>query len=574
MSYDLLIRGGTVVDGTGAPAFKADVGVRDGKIARIAESIEDSAARTIDATGQLVTPGFVDVHTHYDGQATWDTHMTPSSNLGATTVVMGNCGVGFAPCRETDRDALIELMEGVEEIPDVVMAEGLPWNWESFGDFLDALDERSRDVDIAVLYPHGPLRVYVMGQRGLDREPATEQDIAEMKRLLAKGLDEGAVGFSTSRTLVHRTLGGTPVPTFKAANEELKALGEELSGDRGHVFQMIADWRDAEDEFSILSDTARTTGAKATFTLLIIDGLPTLWREHLERIDRSQAEGLDIRGQVLSRPLGMMFGLNTSMTPFSATPTMRAMEHLSLEEKVAELSKPLVREQILNEDPDTPHVFMQFFADKFQAMFPMEDPVEYLPNEDDSVASIAKRDGRHPKEWLYDYLLQDGGHSLIYLPSVNFEEELIPELLKHDHTVPALGDGGAHVGSICDSSSSIYLLTKWVRDEGLFDIEHGIHLLTERPAELYSLADRGRLKEGLKADINVLNLDALQLRRPHIVADLPAGGKRLQQSVDGLRATVVSGKVIFEDGQATGELPGKVVRGQQPPPEWSQASAG
>lgn len=572
-NYDLIIRGGNLIDGTGAPARSADIAVKDGRIAAMGPDIDGSAEREVDASGLLVTPGFVDVHTHYDGQATWDTHMTPSSNLGATTVVMGNCGVGFAPCKPQDRDALIELMEGVEEIPDVVMAEGLPWNWESFSDFLNALDARQRDVDIAVLYPHGPLRVYVMGQRALDREPATEEDIAEMQRLLKQGLDEGAVGFSTSRTLVHRTLSGTPVPTYQAANTELKALGSCLSGERGHVIQMIADWNDAEDEFSILSDTARDTGAKATFTLLIIDGLPTLWREHLERIDRSQAEGLDVRGQVLSRPLGMMFGLNTSMTPFSANPTMKSMQDLDLAEKVKRLADPDVKAQVLSEMPDNPHVFMKIFARKFTAMFPMDDPIEYLPDASGSVAAIAEREGVDPASWLYDYLLRDDGHSLIYLPSVNFAEEHIPELLQHPHTVPALGDGGAHVGSICDSSASVYLLTKWVRDEKLMSIEEGIALLSSRPADLYSLSDRGVLAPGMKADINLIDLDALQLRRPHIVADLPAGGKRLQQDAEGIVATFVSGKAIFEQGKATGELPGAVVRGSQPPPEL-QVSAG
>ncbi|MGI9325484.1 MAG: N-acyl-D-amino-acid deacylase family protein [Pseudomonadales bacterium] len=560
--YDLIIRNGSIVDGSGAQPFSGDVGIREGLIAAVGEQLSGTADREIDATGLVVTPGFVDIHTHYDGQATWGTHMAPSSNLGATTVVMGNCGVGFAPCRPDDRDALIELMEGVEEIPDVVMAEGLPWNWESFTDYLDAVDARSRDVDVAALFPHGPLRVYVMGQRALDREAATDQDIAAMKALLEEGMDAGAVGFSTSRTLVHRTLAGVPVPTYDAATAELKQLGESLSGARGHVMQMVADWKDPDEEFSILSHTSEVTGAKGTFTLLDIDAVPGQWREHLQRIEASQSRGLNIQGQVLARPLGMMMGLSGSMTPFTARPTMRALEELPFAERLKELAKPEVKSQILSEKPQLPHVFMHLFGNRHDIMFPMEEPLEYLPDASRSVAIRAAAAGVEAESWLYDYFLEDEGKSLIYLPSVNFSEH-IPELLGHPNTIPALGDGGAHVGSICDASANIYLLTKWVRDAQVFTLEEAIHKLTRKSAELYSLYDRGLLEPGMKADINLIDFGALALQRPHIVYDLPSGGKRFQQDAQGLVATLVAGEEIYRDGEPTGALPGKLVRGQQ-----------
>lgn len=565
VDFDLLVRNGLIVDGSGAAGFSGDVGIKDGVIIAVGPNLEGSATQELDADGKVVTPGFVDIHTHYDGQATWGTHMSPSSNLGATTVVMGNCGVGFAPCRAPDRDALIELMEGVEEIPDVVMAEGLPWNWESFSDYLDAIETRPRDIDVAALFPHGPLRVFVMGQRALDREAATPEDIAAMKALLEEGMRAGAVGFSTSRTLVHRTLAGVPVPTYDAATAELKQLGESLSGDRGHVFQMVADWINAEAEYDVLRHVSENTGAKGTFTLMVIDTQPGLWREHLDRIEASQAQGLNIQGQVLSRPLGIMMGLTGSMTPFSARPSMRAIEHLPLAEKVAALSDPETRARILAEDPEVPHVFMKLFGKRFDAMYPMELPLEYMPDPSDSVAAQSAAAGKEAQAWLYDYFLKDGGKSLIYLPSVNNSEH-VPELLTHPHTIPALGDGGAHVGSICDASANIYLLTKWVRDEQLFTLEQAIHKMTRKAAELYALNDRGLLAEGMKGDLNIIDLEALALQRPHIVHDLPANGKRFQQDADGLLATVVAGNVIYRNGQPTGELPGRLVRGGQADP--------
>ncbi|MBT3563154.1 MAG: amidohydrolase family protein [Gammaproteobacteria bacterium] len=571
--YDLIIRNGHVVDGSGGKSGILDVAVKDGLIQAVGENLPDTALNEIDAAGLIVTPGFVDVHTHYDGQATWDSHLNPSSNLGTTTVVMGNCGVGFAPCKPEDRDVLIQLMEGVEEIPETAMAEGLPWTWESFPEYLDTLDAKPRDIDVAALVPHGPVRVFVMGERAVNRETATDEDISKMQAVIEESVNAGGVGFSTSRTLVHRTSTGSPVPTYKAATHELKQLGLALSGEKGHVFQLISDWEDLDEEFSILRSTSESTGAKGTFTLLHLDNQPDLWRQQLDHIEHAQSEGLDIRGQVLSRPVGMLMGHPASMSPFSPRPTFRSLEDLPWNEKIAKLKTPEIKSQILGEDIDQPHIFVKLFSRRFDKMYPLEEPIEYLPAPDTSVAARAQAEGVEPVEWLYDYFLGNNGNNLIYIPAANFSDH-IPELLTHPNTVSALGDGGAHVGSICDASANIYVITKWVKERKSFELEKAIHLLTRQPAELYSLKDRGLIAPGYKADINLIDYEALSLKTPHIVHDLPAGGKRLLQHANGIVSTMVSGTVIYQSGEATGALPGKLVRGQQQDPVNSATAQG
>ncbi|MDB2450652.1 amidohydrolase family protein [Pseudomonadales bacterium] len=571
--YDLIIRNGHVVDGSGGKSGILDVAVKDGLIQAVGENLPDTASNEIDAAGLIVTPGFVDVHTHYDGQATWDSHLNPSSNLGTTTVVMGNCGVGFAPCKPEDRDVLIQLMEGVEEIPETAMAEGLPWTWESFPEYLDTLDAKPRDIDVAALVPHGPVRVFVMGERAVNRETATDEDISKMQAVIEESVNAGGVGFSTSRTLVHRTSTGSPVPTYKAATHELKQLGMALSGEKGHVFQLISDWEDLDEEFSILRSTSESTGAKGTFTLLHLDNQPDLWRQQLDHIEHAQSEGLDIRGQVLSRPVGMLMGHPASMSPFSPRPTFRSLEDLPWNEKIAKLKTPEIKSQILGEDIDQPHIFVKLFSRRFDKMYPLEEPIEYLPTPDTSVAARAQAEGVEPVEWLYDYFLGNNGNNLIYIPAANFSDH-IPELLTHPNTVSALGDGGAHVGSICDASANIYVITKWVKERKSFELEKAIHLLTRQPAELYSLKDRGLIAPGYKADINLIDYEALSLKTPHIVHDLPAGGKRLLQHANGIVSTMVSGTVIYQSGEATGALPGKLVRGQQQDPGNSATALG
>jgi len=560
--FDLIIRGGRVIDGTGDSSYIADIGISDGLIRDIGKNLTGNADKIIDAAGKIVTPGFVDVHTHFDGQATWDNHLAPSSALGATTVVMGNCGVGFAPCRAEDRNALIGLMEGVEEIPEVVMSEGLPWNWESFEDYLNAIEAKPHDIDIAVFFPHAPLRVHVMGQRAIDREPATLDDMRAMRKILDRGLEAGAIGFSTSRTFIHRTNKGVPTPTYDTALDELKYLGEALSAERGNMFQMIADWEDAEDEFSILRHICTETGAKATFTCLQIEQTPELHKQHLERVERAQSDGLNIKAQVLTRPVGFMMGHGSSMSPFYDRPTFRKYAHLPLPELVQQLRNPDVKAAILNEENERPHVFVKIVGGNFDNMYPLESPVEYLPPRDSSVQHRADAAGVSAESWLYDYFLEDEGQSLIYFPAANFHDD-IPEVLEHPHTISALGDGGAHVGSICDASTNIYLLTKWVKQERRFSIEQAIHFITQQPAEFFSLHDRGRLAPDMVADINIIDLDQLSLHRPHLAHDLPANGKRFLQNANGLSATIKSGEIIFQEGQATGALPGGLLRGKQ-----------
>jgi N-acyl-D-amino-acid deacylase len=570
--YDLIIRGGEVFDGSGDAAFTADVAIHQGLIAAIATNMDATASKEIDARGLIVTPGFIDVHTHYDGQATWDSHMNPSSNLGTTTVVFGNCGVGFAPCRPEDHDVLVQLMEGVEEIPGSAMNEGLPWNWETFPEYLDSLANKPRDIDVAALLPHGPVRVYVMGQRAVDREVATAEDIRQMKILIDEALKAGAVGLSTSRTLLHRSSNGENIPTYRAATSELKQLGESLSGAQGHVFQLISDWEDADDEFSILRETSAATGAKGTFTLLDVANNPTLWREQLDRIEAAQAAGLDIRGQVLSRPVGMLMGHPASMSSFYKRPSFVALDNLPWDDKIRQLQDPATKARILAEDNDQPHVFVEIFNSRFRHMYPLEEPINYLPKPEDSVAARAERENRNPAEWLYDYFLGNNGSNLVYIPAANYSEN-IPTLLQHPYTVSALGDGGAHVGSICDTSANVYVLTKWVKERQEIDLAKAIHLLTRQPAELYSLQDRGLLLVGMRADVNIIDFANLKLRTPHIVHDLPAGGKRFLQNADGIVATIKSGEVIYSNGEATGALPGKLVRGQQADPRQAPNAA-
>ncbi|MEM1433874.1 MAG: amidohydrolase family protein [Pseudomonadota bacterium] len=572
--YDLIIRNGLLIDGSGAAARPADVAVRNGCIASLERSPTATADTVIDAEGRYVTPGFVDVHTHYDGQATWDDRLQPSSNLGATTVVMGNCGVGFAPCRERDREVLVQLMEGVEEIPGTAMYEGLKWDWESFPDFLEVLDSRPHDIDVAALLPHGPLRVFVMGERGVNREAATAEDIAAMQQLVREGLDAGAVGLSTSRTLVHRTSTGDLIPTFAAARDELTQLTSVMEGEKGHVFQFISDFEDADAEFEMLRETSRATGATGTFTLLDLeqtdaDGAP-VWQRQLERLEQAQADGLKIQGQVISRPVGILMGHSASMSPFYKRPSFAEIEDLPLAEKVEALRDPARKARILAEGNIQPHIFVRIFEARFERMFPFGDTVEYLPERNTSVADQAAAEGREPAEWLYDFLLGNDGTNLIYIPAANFSEH-IPDLLKHPCTVPALGDGGAHVGSICDTSANLYLITRWVQNKRLFTLEEAIHLLTRKPAELYSLLDRGLVAEGMVADLNILDVDALRLHRPHVVHDLPAGGSRFLQRADGLVATIKSGVVLYQEGEHTGALPGRLLRGAQADPRVAAA---
>jgi len=564
--YDLVVRGGTVADGTGGALVDADVAVKDGRIAAVGAGLKAGAAE-IDARGMIVTPGFIDVHTHYDGQAVWDERLQPSTQHGATTVVMGNCGVGFAPCRPSDHEALISLMEGVEDIPGAVMAEGLDWSWETFPQYLDAIARRPRDADFAAFVPHGPVRVYAMGERAIAREEATDDDIAAMRRIVEDGLKAGAVGFSTSRTLAHRTAAGDFTPTYRAAHAELRGVGAALKVSPGAAFQMITDWEDLDAEFAALTDIVRDGGGKGTFTLLQNDATPSLWRDVVSHLEAANAAGADITAQAIARPIGVLMGLDASMHTFRFRPTYKAIAHLPLKEKVARLRDPEVKRAILSETDEDAHIFIKFLGARLDRFFALgaSEP-EYMPNLEACISARAQRAERDPFEFLYDVLLEEEGRALIYVPLTNFTDPtggVIKEMLFHPQTVPALGDGGAHVGTICDASVSTFLLTEWVRKRKEMTLEHAVHRLTQKPARMFRFNDRGVIAQGMKADLNVIDLDALAIEPPRMSYDLPAGGKRLLQASRGYRATVLSGQITYRDGVATNRLPGKLLRGAQ-----------
>jgi N-acyl-D-amino-acid deacylase len=563
--FDRVIRGGLVVDGSGEDPFLADVGIVGGAIAAVARGL-GPGAEELDARGLLVTPGFIDVHTHYDGQAAWDQRLQPSTQHGATTVVMGNCGVSFAPCKPEDRAALISLMEGVEDIPGGVLNEGLPWAWESFSDYLGFLETQARDADLAAMAAHGPIRVFAMGERALERRPAEDDDIVLMRRLVSEAIQAGAVGFSTSRTLAHRTAEGALVASYGAAHDELIALGEGLAASAGAAFQMITDWDDVDAEFDCLETLVQKSGARGTFSLMQNDLRPERWREVTARLGAANAKGLPITAQTICRPIGVVMGFDASMHSFAFRPSYKAIKDLPLPDKIKRLSDPLVRAAILCEEDHEPHVFMRYFGGRLDRFFELGAQPDYWPDPEDSVAARAAREGRDPFAYLYDLLLKDEGRALVYLPIAGYQDPtggVVQAMLTHPNTMPALGDGGAHVGTICDASVSTYLLTEWVRDRGVFSIAEAVRRLTSQPASFFRFADRGLLRPGLKADINIIDLDALAIAPPRMVHDLPAGGKRLLQAASGYEATLVSGVPTYRSGVATGALPGRLLRGPQ-----------
>jgi N-acyl-D-aspartate/D-glutamate deacylase len=575
--FDIVIRNGQVVDGSGAPAFPADVAVKDGRIAAVGK-VAGRGAEEIDARGRLVTPGFIDIHTHYDGQAIWDTQLAPSSWHGVTTVVMGNCGVGFAPVRAADRDALIELMEGVEDIPGPCLHEGLRWNWESFADYMDALEVQPRDTDVCAQLPHGPLRVYVMGERALRLEDATPGDIAQMRALTAEAMRAGAFGFTTSRTVSHKTVKGDPTPMLRAQEEELTGIAMGLA-DAGHgQIEFVSDWDQpsAAAEFGMLRRLVERSGRSCVFSLNQRHGERSeVWRELLDLSDQAAADGLRMRPVTAPRPIGSLFGLTGTQNPFAGTPTYRSIAHLPLAERVARMREPEVRRRILGEDPYKESTFPLFermgFAQMYEHMFLLGTPPNYEPPRESSIASIARREGRTGAEVAYDMLLDDGGSGFLYATFTGFNEfvcEPTREMLNHPNAMIGLGDGGAHVGFITDACFPTYLLTHWGRDRasGRQPVEELVRRYTSDPARTVGLDDRGHVRVGLKADLNVIDFDRLALGKPYVVADLPAGGKRLLQKASGYCATVLSGVITYVDGEHTGAVPGKLVRGPRKAP--------
>lgn len=565
--FDLIIRNGTIHDGTGAPGRVGDVAVKDGRIVAVG-TVEGDADQEIAAAGQIVTPGFVDVHTHFDGQVTWESRLSPSSGHGVTTVVMGNCGVGFAPCRPDQRETLVKLMEGIEDIPEVVMVEGLPWNWETFPEYLDALDQRQLDIDVAAQIPHSALRVYVMGERAARKEPPTAEDLAAMRALVAEGIKAGAFGVTTSRNVMHRTRAGDLAPSLYSDVDELCALAAGLNDADGGVFQIIpAPAEPAEVEFPILREVAEKSGRPISFTLLDVPGQPGEgWRHHLAGLEQAARDGLTMRGQVAPRPVGMFFGLDLSLHHFSSHPSYKAIAHLPLAERVAKMREPEFRAKLLAEQPEDTNPTTLMLIAAFRGAYQWDDAPNYEPQRDDRVDARAEAAGLTLDEYAYDALLQHDGRAVFYLPAANYTEgnlKSVRTMLGHPNTLMALADGGAHYGLICDASFPTYFLQRWVRDaapDEAIDLPDAIAELTGKAAALVGLSDRGRIAVGMKADLNVIDLDALKLHVPTIEYDLPAGGKRMHQRADGVVATIVSGQVTYRNGQHTGALPGRLVR--------------
>ena len=561
--YSLVIRGGTVFDGTGGEPVEADVGVEGGRITAIGPTL-GKGSEEIDATGKIVTPGFIDPHTHYDAQVTWSKSITPTSWNGVTTAMMGNCGVGFAPCRPEQRDMLIELMEGVEDIPEAVLTEGLPWNWETFDEYLGALAEREYDLDIGCQVPHAALRVYVMGQRGADREPATPEDRAEMARLAAAGIKAGALGFSTSRTLNHRTLDGRPIPTLTAEEAELSEIGEAIGRTGRGWMQVISDFNEPAEEMAMLRRIVARAGRPMAITILQRDSKPDGWRELMSHISDARATGLGMVGQVISRPTGIMLGFEISMNPFSGRPTWEAIAGLPFEEKLVRLRDPAFRAALLAEK--NPRKRLAERVERWDRIYPLGDPPNYEPAPDESIAAMAERAGRQPDELAYDLLLENDGRTHLYRPLSNYAYgslDTVGEMITHPDTLISLGDGGAHVGVLSDASATTYFLTHWTRDRshGRQPIAWAIKRLTQDNAQALGLTDRGVLRAGCKADLNVIDYDGLGLCPPEVVYDLPAGGRRLIQRTKGYTATIVSGVPVYRDGASTGAYPGRLVRG-------------
>ena len=575
--YDLIIRNGQIVDGTGSAPYHGDVAIKDGLIAAVG-SVGGSADREIDAKGLAVTPGFVDIHTHYDGQVTWDQHLTPTCWHGVTTAVFGNCGVGFAPVRPDHHDYLISLMESVEDIPGSALAEGIEWEWESFPEFMDAVGKRELALDVGAQVPHGAVRTYVMGDRGANNEPATPEDIEQMATIVREGMEAGALGFSTSRTIVHKAASGDPMPGTFAAEDELFGLGKVL-GDLGKgIFELAPvgsageDVLGARQELDWMRRLSAEIGRPVSFAMLQVDAEPTLWKDILEESKKALDEGADLWPQIAGRPFGMLVGHQTDYHTFADRPTYQKLKELPFDEMVEQLRDPEVKAQILSEQVEYDDPMAAFVNSSIHKLFPLGPECNYEPTTDQSVAAMAEREGVSPEEMLYDLMLRENGRELLLFPLLNYSDgscDPIYEMLHHPRAALGLGDGGAHCGIICDASIQTFMLSHWVRDRTRgpkIPVELAVKRMSADPADLYGLEDRGRLLVGYKADVNLIDLDEVALQLPEMVHDLPAGGRRLIQKAKGYKATLVNGEVTMQDGEPTGALPGRLIRGAQSAP--------
>jgi N-acyl-D-aspartate/D-glutamate deacylase len=575
--HDLVIRGGTVVDGTGGRARTADVAIDGGIVVEVGRA-DGTARRELDADGLLVTPGFVDVHTHFDGQATWDPHLTPSCWHGVTTAMLGNCGVGFAPVRPGSQEHLVELMEGVEDIPGTALHEGIQWDWESFPEYLDALERMPRAIDVGAMVPHAALRTYVMAER--EHVEATADDIATMTDLLRASIEAGALGFSSGRTHGHRSVHGDPVPGTFAAIEELDALSEAMDAAGRGVFQVVPTGiggieggdpeGSMETELQWMLDLASRTRNVLTFLVMESNVDPDGWRPWFEAVHRVNAAGGNLRPQVADRCFGVLLGHQSRMNPFKYAPTYRRLAELPFVERIAQLRRTEVRDAILSEAPESNQqstTLDRIPTSLFANLFPLGDELEYEPAPDRSVTAIAARDGIDPWVLMYDLLLGADGKEFLLRPLLNFGRgsyDGLHDMMLDPATVQGLGDGGAHSSIVCDASMTTYMLTHWVRDRSRgprLPLEYAVKRLTQDPAELYGLGDRGVLAPGKRADVNVVDLERLDLRYPELVNDLPAGAGRLVQRSDGYVATMVAGETVVDAGELTDARPGTLVRG-------------
>jgi len=573
--YDLIIRNGTVIDGTGSERRKADVAVKDGRIAAIG-NIPETAAREIDAAGKLVTPGWVDIHTHYDGQATWDPLLAPSSWHGVTTVVMGNCGVGFAPVKPDDREFLIELMEGVEDIPGAALAEGINWQWESFPEYLDALEAFPRAIDVATQVPHGAVRAYVMGERCNTDYAPTQQEVDAMAALVHEGVAAGALGFSSSKTLLHKDIKGEYMPGTFSGNEEMLALGLGMKGLNNSVFELVSDHLGEDEEWAWVKDFQQQTGLTVT---LIATTAPAYENNKMYGLaEQARREGHEIRPQAAGRPTGVLHGLQSSFHAFVGHPTWREeLAELDHESLLTRLRDPIVKAKLLSEESLIKGGLMQDLPSLMSRVFPLGDVPNYEPGPEDSVAGIASARGMDVMEVMYDLLVANDGKELFYQPLGGYQDYTLDwqkKLLEHPNVLFGLSDGGAHCGVIADAGMPTFIMTHWGRDRTKgekMSLEFIVKSLTSETARAFGMFDRGALSEGMIADINVIDFEALRLHRPEAVFDLPTGGRRLVQKAEGYVATIKAGEVIFENGEHTGALPGKLVRRSDAP---AQVAAG
>ncbi len=567
--YDLVIRGGQVVDGSGAPAKTVDIAIVGDRIAAVGAQL-GPGREEIDATGKLVTPGWVDFHTHYDGQVTWDPFLSPSGHHGVTTVVMGNCGVGFAPCRAEDRNWLVQVMEGVEDIPGTALHEGIQWGWQTFPEYLDALEAMPRALDVATQVPHSAVRAWVMGVKRSEQETPTPDEIAQMAQIVEEGVRAGALGFTTSRTPLHKSQEGVLVPGTHAPVEELDALADALARAGTGVFEVAEEHVRVPEAMDWMEGIARRTGRPVLFSLSQTVEAPELWREVLHKLEAVAAEGVPLYCQVAGRAVGILLCWQGTVHPFTGYLSHACMGHRDWAFRLEKLKDPAFRAKLLTEKSVPLGPLGDQLTSRFDLMFPIRDGQGYEPAPDESVAAIAAREGRSPQEVAYDLMMERDGEGMLYFPLFNYADgdlELLRKLHAHPRTRMGLSDGGAHCGAICDGGMPTFMLTHWARDrargEGTLPLEWMVHRQTQQSASFYGLKDRGVLAPGYRADVNVIDFDRLRLGAPRMVRDLPAGGRRLLQDAEGYVATICAGKVTFREGVPTGALPGRLVRGEQ-----------